>query len=384
MENNENKQSLLNKLSTKLKSKYNNFKVCIKKSIKTVANKACPLVLAAAIALTPLAFSACNNNVDPNTPTNPPIVDVNPGSGEQPGIEIPGIENPGAEIPGQDDQENEQSQYSQLLQNVMNNEYYNNLIELAKQDNSYTNSAYFAEHPYAILEEYGVDTAAIKRSDLECKTYSFVKNSKPNNLFLYTYAENAGGYYDEFSFEYELTEQEMKDYKMLHNIIPGNNQNANVYYQMCFINDQLSKDKDPIAVTHTKMAIDVHKSIKNDDDLLGRIKGSYNYQALGVDVILKKCDAENNVLTLIIFPTNMDTISNYMNVVELEYEGLGTMITVKNGVFTKPSNITSGVGLNEIKNAPISVQKSVKMHFQYIKRFADMNDIKTGELDLEN
>lgn len=381
MENNENRQSLLNKVSEKFKNKYHNFNAKIKKSIKTVANKACPLVLAAAMALTPLAFTACNNNVDPNTPTNPPIVDVNPGSGTQPGIEIPGTENP--DINGGQE---ETEQYSQLLQNVLNNEYYNNLINLAKSDSSYLSSHYFDQHPFAILEEYGVDTAAIKRGELKCVTSSYIKKDKPNNLFLYTYAENAGGYYDDFSFEYELTEQEMKDYKMLHTHIDDNNQGANAFYQLCFINDQISKEKDPVSVTHTKISKQARDYLFKDKQMLSLMKNYSNSFLTNIDFVLKEVNAEENRLTLILLP--ISNINNSLNfsILEVEmytpYGNNNVFLVVENGVFKGPYDFDNT--LLRVDNQSYTSKEECKHIHLKTPFLADMNDIKTGELEFEN
>ena len=110
--------------------------------------------------------------------------------------------------------QNEYSEYSVLLQNVMSDAEYNDLIARAQKDNKFYSSAEFDAHPYAFLEKEGFDIAKIKNGSIPCHTMTYVLDEEPNNLYIYTRVEKTDAYYL-YLLRYTLTEKEMDDYNML-------------------------------------------------------------------------------------------------------------------------------------------------------------------------
>ena len=205
--NNETKENMLQRLAKYLKVRFKNLK-----HVKKVAT----LALVSAIVLT--QFIGCNN-------TN---------------------NNPGTTPPGQE----QESQYSQLLQNVLTSNYYNTLIENAKNNSNVYNSGYMDPHPYAFLQQQGYDIDAIKNNQLECFTCSYILENEPNNLYINTRVENAGNYYTNYLLKYQLSAKEISDYCLTHD----EPTDATTYYiQSVFMNDAISKAKTATIVSKTNI-----------------------------------------------------------------------------------------------------------------------------------
>ncbi len=125
----------------------------------------------------------------------------------------------------------EEGEYSRILQGILENDYYNLLLSQEKFD-----GPEFRAHPYAFYEAEGYDVSAIRNGDVYVRTYSFVKETEPNNLYIATYVENSeGNYYTQYVLRYVLTDKEMEDYDMLY---------ANGYIQARFMNNEIAKQKD--------------------------------------------------------------------------------------------------------------------------------------------
>lgn len=134
-------------------------------------------------------------------------------------------------------------QRSEMFMNVVNSLYYKDLIKSAKQNMDFYNTAYFDPHPYAFLEDEGYNTLAIKQGQLKGETYSYILNEEPNNLYIFTRIQNENDHYTNYLLTYELTDQEVKDYKYAHS------KNGTFFlYQAFFLNDEISRTRDPINV----------------------------------------------------------------------------------------------------------------------------------------
>ncbi len=193
------------------------------------------------------------------------------------------------------------SKYSKILQEVLTNNYYNNLLAQAKVDASLYSSAKFTTHPYGFLEREGFDIEAIKDGELDCKTYAFYKESEPNNLYMAVYAEKDEGIYNEYLIRYKLTEQEMYDYKMLYTM-PENSSNADTCLQVFFINDAVSRTKSAEILSECKSTVAAHESIIKDSSFKNNICNTkLNGKNKQYDVIVKSVDEETSCFTLYVF-----------------------------------------------------------------------------------
>lgn len=192
---------------TEQTSKQNAGKPKIAKTIATLA-------LASTLALTPLTLTACNPKTE-----NP-----NPN---------PGIEKPITE-------------YSQILQDVLSSDYYNNIIEEYKNFNWYSKNKTLAI-PYNFLKTEGFDVAAMLNDEITCSSTSYVVNTDTNTLYLNVKIESpysAGKYYSCYKLKYTLTNKEYADLYMLHE---GN------YIQAPFFIQELDKNKTATVLSKTKI-----------------------------------------------------------------------------------------------------------------------------------
>jgi len=148
------------------------------------------------------------------------------------------------------------SKYSKLLQDVLSDTYYNNLMATAKSSNAFYEYPVFDPHPYDFLADNGHDVSAIKNKELDCFTTSFIKETEPNSLYIATKVENVGNYYTEYLIKYALNDKEIEDYKALHEYDNGFH-----YTQSAFLNDAISKTKQPTILSKTNVDIESHEEM---------------------------------------------------------------------------------------------------------------------------
>ena len=179
----EEKHTLLTKLKEKLKNM--NTKV-----VKRIAG----LALAAAMLVVPL--SACQNNT--NTP-------VDPGTD---------INNP----------VDENKNHSAILNKILTDSYYRNLVNVAENKKNYNNDYDYAKNnnaytaiPYGFLEKQGYDINAIKNNQLECITDVCIRNK---DLYVELKIEHKSSidYYANYILKYNLTDKELSDFKLLYSL----------------------------------------------------------------------------------------------------------------------------------------------------------------------
>lgn len=261
MENNTQNQpaqpTLFQKLMQKLTSP------CHNRNSK-IAKKVLALAIAASMSLG--ALTACDLG---NTP------------GTTPGT------TPGGSIvtPGGND-----SEYSALLDAVLSDSYYKTLMNQATNGQISLESAYFDPHPYSFLEKQGHDINSIKRGDLECTTYSFIKETEPNNLYIRTVVENPGEYYSQYLLSYALTDEEIADYEFLH----GAGGLDDGYVESVFMNDMISKTKQPTIVINQN--INKEDFIETRDYLNFKTTMNNRYGSTSLDVLHFNPNTSKNTL----------------------------------------------------------------------------------------
>ena len=82
----------------------------------------------------------------------------------------------------------------------------------------------FNSHPFAFLAKQGYDVEKIKSGELSCQTFTFVKKDEPTKLYMSTKVQNEEQYgtlgmsscFDSYLISYDLSKQEMADYKKVH------------------------------------------------------------------------------------------------------------------------------------------------------------------------
>ncbi len=161
----------------------------------------------------------------------------------------------------------ENGKYSNLLMSVVNDEYYKSLVQ--NQDRGDYAKPQYDPHPYAFLEEAGIDVNKILNGTYQAETMSFVLEDEPNNLYINTKVLIDDSYWHSFLITYKLNDKEMADYFNMH----GADNSYHYYWPAFFMNDKISATKDPTNVQETKYT----KETKNGfDDYFLRQQG-FNY-----------------------------------------------------------------------------------------------------------
>lgn len=239
------------------------------------------LILAICISL----LVSCVNNGDTSnqnddTPTSTSADDPNKQNGES----------------TDNNSDNALSKYSPLLQSILTNEEYNELIKLAHNTNpKLLQTGEFEPHPYAFLEEEGFDIEAIKKGDDLCRTVSYVLTNDDTSLYMHTQVD-CGDYYETFLLKYQLTEQEMKDYHLTHT--GGGNVNVPYYIQCVFMNREIAATRDPEVVGTSKMAKESHESLKNS------MSGRFDIETGTCNIIFLNPSPSTYEFDLILYPRN--------------------------------------------------------------------------------
>lgn len=225
------------------------------------------------------------------------------------------------------------TQYSAILEDVLEDEYYNGLIDAAKDDFNLYRSASFDPHPYAFLEKKGHDVDAIKAGDLTCRTVSYVMENEPNNLYMMTYVENKSSdpYYTEYTLKYTLSEKEMKEYTFLHK------DGSDYYIQAVFMNDAISEHKNATILSETKMNVEAHKEMREKLKNINTVNKTYGSSK--INIILKDFNESNQTFSLVAYPmysnnTQMTT-TNYLT--ELYPTRGNQKLNIVNGVYYAPN-----------------------------------------------
>ena len=174
-----NKPNLIARACNRMKLLFSKPK--IKKRIAAIA-------LATSVIVGAGALTACNNNpsIDPNptpTPTPEPT-----------------------------------SEYSQILNDVLDSDYYADLTDSYRDAWSYPITKAHEAIPYAFLSREGYDIQAIKDEEIDCDSVAYIKNNDTNTLYLSTRVETNGAdpYYTCYTLRYSLTDDEYDDLVMLH------------------------------------------------------------------------------------------------------------------------------------------------------------------------
>ncbi len=167
---------------------------------------------------------------------------VLPGGNPAPGTNADGTPQTTPSAPN----EQNNSKYSALLNSVINDKYYNALISNADRFN--VDQPVYDPHPYAFLEDQGIDVDKIKNGEYEAYTMSFVFDDKPNELNIHTRVLINDEYYESFLITYKLSKQEMEEYQKLH----GHSYNDYSKYAF-FLNDKISETKQPINIEQTQL-----------------------------------------------------------------------------------------------------------------------------------
>lgn len=171
--------------------------------------------------------------------------------------------------------------YSQILEDVINSDYYNEIIDNFGSDGNLYGSNLEAPIPYTFLEREGLDIDAIKNDELECESVAYIMNNDTSKLYLSTRAETAAGYYTNYVLSYPLTEQEYDDLYMLH---------ERKYIQSGFFIQELDAQKRATVESHVNVEKDTFSGLEHRIQYL--CDDYINNEDVYIDVTSANADAE--------------------------------------------------------------------------------------------
>ena len=194
--------------------------------IKELTKRLASLALAAAMVL-PVA--ACANN---------PSSTVNPDQGITTPVNPDNPNNP----------ENPTSKYSTLLNELLTNSYYRDIIADLEENHNIIDSQLYDPIPYGFLEKEGYNINDIKNDVLEVDSVAYTKENEPNNLYVVIRVETKGEtpYYTCYTLRYSLSDEELNDLNMLHN---------NIYFEAPLFIQKISYNKTPTVVSEAKITV---------------------------------------------------------------------------------------------------------------------------------
>lgn len=300
--NNENKTSLL----ARLFARYHDSKI---------VRRILGLAITSAMVVT---AAGCNVNDFIPSDTNAPTEQTQPNNENN---STNTSTEDSTSTPSNENSKPDLSQYSELLQYVLTDSYYNDIIDKLNSGQINKDSAFLDPHPYAFLEDEGFNIDNIKNNLLTCNTRAFVKENEPNNLYMAVYVETKAEnpFLTEYMLKYTLTDKEMEDYAMIHS---GN------YLQAVFMNDAVSELKTPEVLSETRVTAEAHselaKNLRNKTAIDKLMENNYLY-----GILIKDVDPENDIFEVYLlggkdktmsYKTKMATIplTSGMDVIKLD------------------------------------------------------------------
>lgn len=111
-----------------------------------------------------------------------------------------------------------EEKYSQILNDVLESDYYAELTDMYEAAWNYPITKAHEAIPYAFLSREGYDIQAIKDEEIDCDSVAYIKNEDTSTLYLSTkvVTDGADPYYTCYTLSYPLTDKEYDDLVMLH------------------------------------------------------------------------------------------------------------------------------------------------------------------------
>ena len=322
--------SLISKITEKLKNPTNG--KILRKGVASVA-------LASALAL-----SGCSGLASIFNPNNGQTNNPNIDNDNQTQIGGDGSTT----TPEEDDRK-----FSQITYNLMENKYYETLMDNFSSSASGRDSQIYDPIPYGFLQNEGFNIDRIKNDELECDSMPYRKDGEENNLYIALRVETDAQtpYYTCYTLKYELSDKELSDVNRLHRY---------EYFEAPLFIQELSYQKTPVVETDASMTIECY------NEILDVLKTTYLCPAetlFGTDhIVLDILDfsTSNNTLDLYVRPNVSGGLisESEIRLANIVPEYKEDNIRVVNGnVYSGPAiiNFSSDETLENYKNNPIPV-----------------------------
>ena len=148
-----------------------------------------------------------------------------------------------------------EEKYSQILQDVLESDYYAELTDRYEAAWHYPITKAHEAIPYAFLSREGFDIQAIKDEEIDCDSVAYIKNDDTSTLYLSTkvVTDGADPYYTCYTLSYPLTDKEYDDLVMLH---------EGKYIQAPYFIQELDNQKTAEVISKASITVEVFDELE--------------------------------------------------------------------------------------------------------------------------
>lgn len=148
-----------------------------------------------------------------------------------------------------------EEKYSQILQDVLESDYYAELTDMYEAAWNYPITKAHEAIPYAFLSREGFDIQAIKDEEIDCDSVAYIKNDDTSTLYLSTkvVTDGADPYYTCYTLSYPLTDKEYDDLVMLH---------EGKYIQAPYFIQELDNQKTAEVISKASITVEVFDELE--------------------------------------------------------------------------------------------------------------------------
>ena len=161
----------------------------------------------------------------------------------------------GPTIDNNDPTSEPEEKYSQILQDVLESDYYAELTDMYEAAWNYPITKAHEAIPYAFLSREGFDIQAIKDEEIDCDSVAYIKNDDTSTLYLSTkvVTDGADPYYTCYTLSYPLTDKEYDDLVMLH---------QEKYIQAPYFIQELDNQKTAEVISKASITVEVFDELE--------------------------------------------------------------------------------------------------------------------------
>lgn len=168
-----------------------------------------------------------------------------------------------------------EEKYSQILNDVLESDYYAELTDMYEAAWNYPITKAHEAIPYAFLSREGFDIQAIKDEEIDCDSVAYIKNEDTSTLYLSTkvVTDGADPYYTCYTLSYPLTDKEYDDLVMLH---------QEKYIQAPYFIQELDNQKTAKVISKASITVEAYdgllQSFIDDKNYSTRVFGTDNLE----------------------------------------------------------------------------------------------------------
>ena len=234
-----------------------------------------------------------------------------------------------------------EEKYSQILNDVLESDYYAELTDMYEAAWNYPITKAHEAIPYAFLSREGFDIQAIKDEEIDCDSVAYIKNDDTSTLYLSTkvVTDGADPYYTCYTLSYPLTDKEYDDLVMLH---------QEKYIQAPYFIQELDNQKTAEVISKASITVEAYDGILNYLVGFAQMTSAFGTDKLDLDFIDFSVDNQTFEVNLRTTPNRGNNTSTMVMIVPnaelrniiLLPSNLNSVITLRNNssVFAGPFN----------------------------------------------